>query len=65
LYQSDALIKDVTEFLAIEPNGLQDALLLKRGLITSGSKEIPRLFERYLQAVTSLTHKIVEGDGGP
>jgi hypothetical protein len=65
LYQSDALIKDVTDFLGIEPNGLQDALLLKRGLITSGSKEIPRLFERYLQAVTSLTQKIVEADGGP
>ncbi len=58
LYQSDALIKDVTEHLGIEPHGLQDALLLKRGQISPGLKEIPRVFERYLQAVAALTSKI-------
>lgn len=58
LYQSDALIKDVAEHLGIEPHGLQDALLLKRGQITPGLKEIPRLFERYLQAATALTKKV-------
>lgn len=53
-YQSDALIKDVAAHLNIDLQGLQDALSLKRGQITPGLKEIPRLFERYLQAVALL-----------
>ena len=60
LYQSDALIKDVAEQLGLDLQGLQDALLLKRGQITPGRKEIPRLFERYLQAVTVLTNKVAD-----
>lgn len=58
LYQSGAVIKDVAEQLGLDLQGLQDALLLKRGQITPGRKEIPRLFERYLQAVTVLTNKV-------
>src|SRR5574341_83964 len=58
LYQSGAVIKDVAEQLALDLQGLQDALLLKRGQITPGRKEIPRLFERYLRAVTVLTNKV-------
>lgn len=58
LYQSDALIKDVADVLAVESQGLQDALLLKRGQITPGPKEIPRLFERYLQVVGAITSKV-------
>lgn len=58
LYQSDALIKDVAAHLSLDLQGLQDALLLKRGQITPGPKEIPRLFGRYLQAVTSLAGKV-------
>ncbi len=54
LYRSDALIKDVAEHLKLDLQGLQDALLLKRGQITPGPKEIPRLFDRYLQAMTTL-----------
>lgn len=57
VYQSDALIKDVAEHLGLDLQGMQDALLLKRGRISPGHKEIPRLFERYLQAVTALAGK--------
>ncbi len=59
-YQSDTVIKDVAEQLNLDLQGLQDALLLKRGQITPGPKEIPRLFERYMQALTALV-KSVEG----
>jgi predicted nucleotidyltransferase len=57
VYQSDVVIKDVAEHLGLDLQGMQDALLLKRGQITPGPKEIPRMFERYLQAVTALTNK--------
>lgn len=57
-YQSDTLIKAVAEQLKLDLQGLHDALLLKRGQITPGPKEIPRLFERYLQAVTALASRI-------
>ena len=60
VYQSDALIKDVAEHLGLDLPGMQDALLLKRGQISPGHKEIPRLFERYLQSVTTLTSKVAE-----
>lgn len=57
VYQSDAVIKDVAEHLGLDLQGMQDALQLKRGQISPGQEEIPRLFERYLQAVTTLTSK--------
>lgn len=57
VYQSDVVIKDVAEHLGLDLQGMQDALLLKRGQISPGPKEIPRMFERYLQAVTALTNK--------
>jgi len=58
LYQSDALIKNVADQLKLDLQGLQDALLLKRGQITPGPKEIPRLFERYLRTVTALAKAV-------
>lgn len=58
IYQSDALIHDIAAQLSLDLRGLLDALLLKRGQITPGHKEIPRLFERYLQAVTALANKV-------
>jgi len=60
LYQSDAVIKDVAEHMGLDLQGMQDALQLKRGQISPGYKEIPRLFERYLQAVTTLTSKVAK-----
>ena len=58
LSHSDAVIKDVAEQLQLDLQGLLDALLLKRGQITSGSYELPRLFDRYLQAATLLTRTV-------
>jgi hypothetical protein len=58
VYQSDAVIKDVAEHLELDLEGMQDVLLLKRGQITPGPKEIPRLFDRYLHAFTTLTSKV-------
>jgi predicted nucleotidyltransferase len=58
LYQSEALIKDVADQLKLDLLALQDALLLKRGLITPGPKEIPRVFERYLNTVAVLAKSV-------
>ena len=54
LTQSDAVIKDVADRLHIDLAGFQDALMLKRGIISPGPSEIPRVFDRYLQAATTL-----------
>jgi hypothetical protein len=58
LSQSDAVIKDVAEQLTLNLQGLLDALLLKRGQISPGPHEVPRLFDRYLQAATELTRAV-------
>jgi hypothetical protein len=65
-YQSDAVVKDVSEQLKLDLQGVLDVLLLKRGQITPGQKEIPRLFERYLQSVTALANSMagLAQDGG-
>ncbi|WP_455244019.1 hypothetical protein [Petrachloros mirabilis] len=57
--QSDALIKDVGDHFGIDLQGLLDALLLKRGQITPGPGEVPRLFDRYLHATSTLTNAVI------
>ncbi len=57
--QSDALIKDVADHFRIDLQGLTDALLLKRGQITPGPGEVPRLFDRYLHAASALTNSVI------
>ncbi len=54
LTQSDAVIKDVADRLQIDLQGIQEALMLKRGIISPGPSEIPRVFDRYLKAATML-----------
>jgi hypothetical protein len=54
LAQSDAVIKDVAERLQLDLQGMHDALMLKRGVISPGPSEIPRVFDRYLEATTRL-----------
>jgi hypothetical protein len=54
LSHGDSLIQDVESYLAINLAGLHDALLLKRGQISPGQKEIPRLMDRYLESLTKL-----------
>src|SRR5215831_11338912 len=55
---NDAVIKDIADRLQLDLQGLLDALLLKRGQITPGPSEIPRLFDRYLQAYTALAQAV-------
>ena len=52
LTHSDAVIKDIAEQLQFDLQGLLDVLLLKRGQISPGPSEVPRFFDRYLQAST-------------
>ena len=54
LAQSDAVIKDVADRLQIDLQGFHEALMLKRGMISPGPSEVPRVFDRYLQATTAL-----------
>jgi hypothetical protein len=58
LAHSDAVISDVTEQLKLDLQGLLDVWLLKRGQISPGPHEVPRLFDRYLEAVTRLTRTV-------
>ena len=58
LTQSDAVIKDVGDRLQLDLQGLEDALMLKRGIITPGPSEVPRFFDRYLSAATMLLEAI-------
>jgi hypothetical protein len=58
LSHSDAAISDVAEQLKLDLQGLLDAWLLKRGQISPGHHEVPRLFDRYLQAATQLIRAV-------
>jgi len=58
LAHSDAVISDVAEQLKLDLQGLLDVWLLKRGQISPGPHEVPRLFDRYLQTVTRLTRAV-------
>jgi hypothetical protein len=54
LFHGEPLLKDVESNLALDLTGLRDALALKRGHISPGQKEIPRLMDRYIECLTSL-----------
>ena len=54
LTESDAVIQDIANRLQLDLQGFHEALLLKRGQISPGPSEIPRVFDRYLQAATML-----------
>ena len=58
LMQSEAVIKDVGDRLHIDVQGIHEALMLKRGIISPGPLEVPRVFDRYLKAVTMLSEVI-------
>ena len=60
LSHSDAVIKDVAEQLKLDLQGLLDAWLLKRGQISPGPREVPRFFDRYLQAATLLALAVAQ-----
>lgn len=54
LAHGEPLLKDLESHLNVDLTGLRDALLLKRGQISPGQKEIPRLMDRYLTSLTCL-----------
>ena len=54
LAHGEALLNDLESYLEIDFAGLRDALLLKRGRISPGQKEIPRLMDRYLENLAKL-----------
>ena len=58
LSQGEPLLKDFETFLSIDLSGLRDAWLLKRGQISPGQKEIPRLMERYLESLERLVQTV-------
>ena len=58
LSQGEPLLKDFETFLSIDLSGLRDAWLLKRGQISPGQKEIPRLMERYLECLERLVQAV-------
>jgi hypothetical protein len=58
LSHSDAVIEDVAAQLHLDLQGLLDTWLLKCGQITPGLHEVPRLFDRYLQAATLLARTV-------
>ncbi len=48
LYYSEALLADIEKTTGLSFPGFTDVLNLKRGLISPGPVEVPRLFERYV-----------------
>ena len=65
LSHSEPLLKDLEAHFGIDLSGLRDALLLKRGQISPGQKEVPRLMDRYLeslgQLVTTVEQRLGQG----
>lgn len=56
--KSHVLLKDMESLLQLDLAGLLDVLYLKRGQITPGTAEVPRLFDRYLACLERLVAKV-------
>ncbi len=54
LSHGEPLVKDIEASCEIDLSGLRDAWLLKRGQISPGQKEVPRLMNRYLASLGRL-----------
>ncbi|MGC4095504.1 MAG: hypothetical protein QM706_00155 [Nitrospira sp.] len=50
----EPLLKDLESYLQVDLTGLHDAWLLKRGQISPGQREIPKLMDRYLASLARL-----------
>lgn len=51
---AEALIQDLQDRTGIDCSGFRDVLNLKRGLMTPGPVELPRLFDRYTASLEAL-----------
>ena len=56
--KAEALIADLHAGLGVDPVTFQDVLQLKRGLISPGPFETPRLFERYVSSLQTLVERV-------
>ncbi len=54
LAHGEPLLQDLESHLDVDLTGLRDAWLLKRGQISPGQKELPRLMDRYIECLTRL-----------
>ncbi len=57
---AEALVNDLRARFGVNVTALLDVLNLKRGLMTPGPLEIPRLFERYALSIEKLIEKVEE-----
>jgi len=55
LLQGETLVKDLESSLELNLSALREALLLKRGHISPGQQEVPRLMDRYMDGLARLT----------
>jgi predicted nucleotidyltransferase len=55
---SDGALKAIQQYWNVDCAAFLDVLNLKRGIISPGPAEAPRLFERYLAALGSLIEKV-------
>jgi hypothetical protein len=54
LFHAEPLLQDMEILFELDLAPLRDALLLKRGIITPGQKEMPKLMDRYLESLSLL-----------
>jgi len=55
---ADLLLPDVSATLQVDAAALQDVWNFKRGVISPGPMEMPRLFERYVSALEQLMRRV-------
>ena len=55
---TDAMLELLPTALGVDPAVFQEVLKLKRGIISPGPVEVPRLFDRYLAALESLLERV-------
>jgi predicted nucleotidyltransferase len=55
---TESMLSDLQSTLGIDPAVLQDIWNLKRGVISPGPAEFPRLFERYLSTLDTVASRI-------
>ncbi|MFO0730419.1 MAG: hypothetical protein U0361_05385 [Nitrospiraceae bacterium] len=63
MFNSDALIADIQRMAGCELPGIMDVLNLKRGKISPGPVEVPRLFERYVADLEKLFRYVCANGG--
>jgi hypothetical protein len=62
LFQSDALLTGIRAMTGLDLAGVTDVLELKRGIISPGPVEVPRLFDRYAGNLDAL-NGVITSDG--